>query len=614
MSSASRRIVLLVLAAALVAGGCRGGTRQPFHLEAADPTTKRALPAGDVVGGLGRYGAHAWLGIPYAQPPVGPLRWRPPAPLPRWDGVREALRPGAACVQAASEFGGTDDAPGGTPTGSEDCLTLSVWAPQLAPDAVPTGDARLPVMVWIHGGGNTVGTASFYDGGNLATTHQVIVVAVQYRLGPFGWLRHDALRAGAADDTERSGNFGTLDLIRSLAWVRENIGAFGGNPDEVTIFGESAGGQNVYTMLLAPQARGLFQRAIVQSGGVWAMTPTEAEHFADDPQPGSGQSSNEIILRLLQKDGAADRAAARAKLAAMTPAAIADWLRAKSASDVLLAYERPPSGLIDMPRVFRDGVVLPDGDFMQLLARPDGWNRVPVMAGTNRDENKLFMFPDPARIRYVLGFLPRFVDETSYEASAEYLSRMWKVNGADQPAEAMSANEPGVFVYRFDWDEEPSVLGADLSKMIGAAHALEIPFVFGHWDLGRAGSRLFTSVNEPGRQALSRDMMSYWAQFARTGDPGKGVDGKLPEWTRWNVAAPAYLVLDTPEGGGVRMVQGKETKHRVVQDLYVDPRLATIKARCRVMYELQQRGRGYTRAEFDDQCATLPYDGYPWPD
>jgi para-nitrobenzyl esterase len=239
---------------------------------------------------------------------------------------------------------------------------------------------------------------------------------------------------------------------------------------------------------------------------------------------------------------------------------------------------------------------------------------VTTLIGTNRDENKLFMFTDPNRIRYLLGFLPRFVDEPMYEATAEYLSRMWKVNGADQPAEAMQQSEPAVFVYRFDWDEEPSLLGSDLSKMLGAAHAFEIPFVFGHWDLGRAGSRIFTAENEPGRQALSRAMMSYWVQFARTGNPGKGVGEDLPQWAAWTPSQPAYLVFDTPDGGGVRMLDGKETAERVLADLYADPRLQPIKARCRVMHDLAERGRGYTREEFEAQCKTLPNYHYPWPD
>src|SRR5262249_2311693 len=158
----------------------------------------------------------------------------------------------------------------------------------------------LPVMVWIHGGGNTIGHAGFYEGGNLAASEKLVVVTVQYRLGPFGWMRHAALREGATSDAERSGNFATLDLIQALTWVHDNISAFGGDPDKVTIFGESAGGQNVYTLLLAPQARGLFQRAIVESGGLWPTTPAEAENLADAAEPGQAQSSNEILLRLLQ--------------------------------------------------------------------------------------------------------------------------------------------------------------------------------------------------------------------------------------------------------------------------------------------------------------------------
>ena len=146
--------------------------------------------------------------------------------------------------------------------GQEDCLYLNVFAPK-AP-----GVGKRPVMVWIHGGGNSIGTASFYDGSHLATSQDVVVVTTQYRLGPLGWLRHAALRAGTTDATEQSGNFGTLDLVAALRWVRDNAAAFGGDPDNVTIFGESAGGQDVYTLLLAPQARGLFHRAIAQSGGL----------------------------------------------------------------------------------------------------------------------------------------------------------------------------------------------------------------------------------------------------------------------------------------------------------------------------------------------------------
>jgi len=601
----------LVLVLALAAAGC-SRAREPFQIAHADPATKRSTPGGDVVGGAGRYGSHAWLGVPYATPPVGELRWRAPQPAEKWSGLREALHYGSPCPQYASSFGGVPG-PAGTIAGDEDCLTLDLFAPPFAADAVPTGEKRLPVMVWIHGGGNSIGTSRFYEGGNLAASENVIVVNVQYRLGPLGWMRLAALREGATSDAERSGNFATLDLVRALEWVRDNVSAFGGDPGNVTIFGESAGGQNVYTLLLAPQAKGLFQRAIAQSGGLWRSTDAEAEHFADDADPGATQSASEILLRLLQRDGAADRAAAKAKLAAMGPADVASYLRGKSAQAILAAYTPEPSGMITHPRVFGDGTVLPTGELEDRYGAADGWNRVPVVLGTNRDENRLFMYPDPANVKQVLWIFPRFVDEERYLATADYLARMWKATGADGPAMSMRTNEPKVFVYRFDWDEEPTILGADLSKMLGASHGFEIPFVFGHFDLGRAGNMIFTDENAPGRAALSKAMMSYWAQFARAGDPGRGTSDDLPAWTAWDPSgpdAPKYVVLDTPEGGGIRMTSGPvETPAAVVASLENDARLADAARRCEVLKSLANWSRGYTREQYAkrEDCRAYPF-------
>src|SRR5262245_16456702 len=190
-----------------------------------DPSSARSLSAGEVVGFTDPYGSHAWLGLPFAEPPVGERRWRAPRPTARWSGVREALATGEACPQFASPFSGAARGETGV-IGDEDCLKLDVWAPRLEPDAA--AKARLPAMVWIHGGGQSIGRAGFYSGGNLAQTHDLVVIAVQYRLGPLGWLRHAALRTGVGP-VEASGNYGTLDLIRALGWVRENVAAFGGD-------------------------------------------------------------------------------------------------------------------------------------------------------------------------------------------------------------------------------------------------------------------------------------------------------------------------------------------------------------------------------------------------
>ncbi|MCB1694514.1 MAG: carboxylesterase family protein, partial [Pseudomonadales bacterium] len=200
---------------------------------------------GDVVGFVDRFGARAWLGLPYAQPPVGDLRWRAPQPPRREAGLREALLAGNACPQKPSLL--TTDTEAAV-TGSEDCLTLNIWSP---PNAV-----NLPVMFWIHGGGNTIGHGAGYNGAYLATERKVVVVTINYRLGLFGWFRHPALARGDALDD--SGNYGTLDMIAALNWVRDNIGQFGGDAGNVTVFGESAGAKDTLSMMASPLAKGLF--------------------------------------------------------------------------------------------------------------------------------------------------------------------------------------------------------------------------------------------------------------------------------------------------------------------------------------------------------------------
>jgi para-nitrobenzyl esterase len=255
---------------------------------------------------------------------------------------------------------------------------------------------------------------------------------------------------------------------------------------------------------------------------------------------------------------------------------------------------------------------------MGTLGHPGAHADVPVMVGTNRDENKLFMFNDPALVRRWFGIVPRLRDAAAYQVDAEYMARMWKATGADEPAAALSASQHApVFVYRFDWDEEPTILGADLPMMLGAAHAIEVPFVFGHFDLGRQGSRIFTTANAPGRETLSGQMMAYWAQFARTGDPGQGTDGTQPPWPRWD-GSPRYLVLDTPAGGGVHTSTDGVTSASVVAAVDADARLPTQRDKCRIFRALATWGRGFDRKDYPTAgahgCAQYPFDSFPWPD
>jgi len=462
--------------------------------------------------------------------------------------------------------------------GSEDCLYLNVYAPAFQDSELPRGDQRLPVMVWVHGGANLIGRADVYDASALVARHDVVFVSLNYRLGVLGWFRHPALARGA-DPLDVSGNFGTLDLVRGLEWVRDNISAFGGDPDNVTLFGESAGALNTITLLLSPQSEGLFHRAIAQSGGRWSASIAQAENWLDAPEPGLPYSSREILARLLIQAGdATDRDDARAQLEAWSEAETAAFLRGRSGDQLMELFTGdPPPTMKDVPLVIREGEVLPDGDLLQAFARGD-YHRVPTILGTNRDESKLFMSFSSEYVRRWLGFYLQIRDPGRYERDAEYGSRLWKADGADEIAIAMRPHQgPRVFVYRFDWDEEPAPYGVDLPKIFGAAHGFEIPFVLGNWDLRFLKRAVVSEDNRSGRLALSEAMMSYWAEHAYRGTPRRGREGTLPEWGAWGSTGEntaQFLVLDSEGGGGIRMSDDVQTRSRIFADLAADPRFA----------------------------------------
>ena len=324
----------------------------------ADPQSRRTTKLGAVVGFLDRTNTHAWLGIPYAQPPVDDLRWRAPRPPTPWQGTREALQFCSPCVQIGGPLAGVPKDQFSKVVGSEDCLYLNIWAPRFTPDTVPQDTDRLPVMVWIHGGGNSIGTAStYYFAHHIAGTHKLIVVTINYRLGVFGWFYHSALNGRDTSVEDRSGNYGTLDMIQALRWVQQNIAAFGGDPAKITIFGESAGGFNVYSLLASPLAKGLFHRAIVQSGGLRTITLNRAENFIDDPIPGDPASSKEIFNDLLIAEGLVkDRTQAKAHQATMSQQETANYLRHKSPADLLAPLKVSFSGMYSFPNSF--GMVL----------------------------------------------------------------------------------------------------------------------------------------------------------------------------------------------------------------------------------------------------------------
>ncbi|MEZ4215391.1 MAG: carboxylesterase family protein [Myxococcota bacterium] len=582
---------------------CSGDAPPP----APDASSTRALSQGEVVGfAHPDFAAHAWKGLPFAAPPTGELRWRAPRPPASWTGVREAVASASECVQY-------DPADPDDVIGSEDCLYLDVYAPRLARDAVPTGDARLPVMVWIHGGGNSIGGAAMYDAARLAAEGDVVVVAIQYRLGVLGWLSHPALRAGAATPDDASGNYGTLDAIRALEWVRDEIASFGGDPGNVTIFGESAGGIDVFALLLSPRAKGLFHRAIAQSGVVVSTPRAEAEGYADANPRQVG--SNEMLLRWLLEDGlATSRDDAKARIAAMSPAEIESYLRAKSAPELLSIFrDGIGGGMYYVPQIIRDGHVVPDVEPLEAFARPDGHNAVPTIAGTNREETKLFAMMGSPNVRRVFGMPVGVRDTEAFDLEGEYGGLLWKAQGADQPLTAMrSAGRDDVYGYRFDWDEEGTLLWVDLGELLGASHAVEMLFVFGFTDLGRYTDNVFADL--PSAERLSRQMRSYWTHFARTGAPGRGADGDLPPWKPWGADADAekYLVFDSAAGGGLRMEGDAVDVDDVVARLAADPRVTGAEQRCALFRGLVEWSGAFEPEDYaafeDGACRTWPLE------
>ncbi len=543
-----RIVAFLVLALSLVACSQKA---PPAPL--ADDATRRMTAQGEIVGFTTADGAHSWRAVPFAAPPVGDLRWRAPRPPVPWEGAREATRFAERCMQLSNRLNAGEGIKPGKIIGSEDCLYLDIYAP---PDA--EGE-DLPVMVWIHGGANVWGRASSYEGSRLAVNENVIIVAVQYRVGPFGFFAHDYLRDTAEAPGDTAANFAILDLIASLKWVQENIAAFGGDPQNVTIFGESAGGANVAALMASPLANGLYHRAIIQSGS-FASTPLEKA------ESGHRNASGNIIERI----GAAN----------------ADALRNVEPEDLFDAYRDGAFAFLDMPTMIADGVSLPPYPLREAFTSLDRFNAAPVMTGTNRDEMKFFYFGDPRFVKRKFFLFPVPRDRVFYNRLNHYMARVWRILSVDQPAVAMTvAGHDQVYAYRFDWDESGKFLFSDFGELVGAGHAVEIPFVFNHFEFfGKRYDRIFFEDKTfETREALSRAMGAYWAAFARTGEPGAAGG---PDWAPWPQDGGALMRFDSSADGGVGLIEDVDSIERLTHDLLSDAALHQ-KERCAIVAEIE---------------------------
>ena len=564
--------------------------------------TRRELTTGTVLGSVDKNNSHAWLGIPYSRPPVGDLRWKAPMSTKQWSEPLKALNAGQMCTQYSTVSEDGSYTQKGRIIGQEDCLYLNVWAPFLMPDSLPKGNDRLPVMVWIHGGGNSTGNGGDVNGAILATTHRLIVVSFNYRLGPFGWFSHPALSDTDINQDNHSGNYGTLDMIQALRWVKNNISQFGGDPANVTIFGESAGSADVLSMMASPKAKGLFHRAVAQSGNLWITPLAVAQNFKDDEDAGHPFSSREVLSLLLIQDGIArNRDEAKSHQNQMSNEEIASYLRNKSSEEILSIYSLSLFGMINSPKLIGDGIVLPGETSDKLFSDSSRFNSVPILIGSTRDEEKLFMSADPRYINTLTS--PLIKNPVAYTRDARYLSDMAKIQIADNLAKRLTESQKAsVFVYRFDWDEEKSFPGTDVSVLLGAGHGLEIPFVFNDFDLSNTFPvYMYRHDKITGRNTLAKSMSSYWAEFAYSGNPGRGRDGAEVLWTAWDNTSKEsskYIVLDTIEDKGIHMTSDVLTIGDLKNRLLSDTSFAAQKDYCR-MYWMLFRYNSWDQAEYE---------------
>ncbi len=520
---------------------------------------------------------YAWYGIPYAKPPVGELRWKAPRDFEFASNRFDANKPPNRCVQVSNFYDelitGQKE---GTVFGSEDCLYLNIFAPS---DALKE-NKKLPVMFWIHGGGNTWGYSAspMHIPTNFLKFHDVILVTINYRLGPFGWFSLPNLNSNSNEPLDQSPNFGTLDMIRSLEWVNQNIRAFGGDPNNITIFGESAGARNVLSLYVAKPAEDLFQRGIVQSG---YLVSDSIEYSQNNPNSGSLTFVKNSIKK---KNPAMNPMTLKETLEDSN--VLSNYLRDLSKEEIISFYRvrEDAGGLIDIPNVIPDGIIIPEEGIFESYINGKFQDKE-IILGTNRDEHKLFMSGNP---RFVKTVLPNFIsnlyptlglwtkqrNEKFYDAYSRYQSDAWKLDAVDNASRYISKiNKNNVYAYRFDWDDEPKFLGMNFSKLLGAAHALEIGFVFNSPEIidgqkSGLSDILYKQENAMFDKKLSILMSQYWVNFAYDGNPNSNPYPLEVKWEHWeNKINERFIIFDTENDQGLRMNNAILSEDSILQNL-----------------------------------------------
>lgn len=503
----------------------------------------------------------SWDDIPYAEPPVGDFRWKAPRD---YHNDRNIIisKNNNFCVQEPSTLGGAegDD----KIVGTEDCLYLDIKAPS------KKSEKLLPVMFWIHGGGNISGLKDIYDFSTMVKKHDVIVVSINYRLGPFGWFTHPSIQ-NKQNGIDKTSNFGTLDIIKALEWVNKNIILFGGDPSNITIFGESAGGHNVLSLLVAPQAKGLFHKAISQSGYTTSAHLVSA--YKHDSKTTYTHTSESIVNELLKINYEGKE--------------IYSFLKDLSAYDFFSSYLGAYNS--EIPLLTNDGIVIPRIGLESALGQKDMLNNVPLIAGSNRDEVKLwiglaeyFVEADFSFLGSIIG-IPRvkLKNEASFEAFNYYRSNAWQLRGVIEPLSSMhAAKNYQTYAYRYDWDDHRKYIIADFQKLFGAAHATEIPLLTGNNKLvGDFGFLLYP--RGPSKRFTSKNMMRFWTNFAKFGEPGES-SNKI-KWEKYSPDKQSFMVLDKKRN--MKAIEITSSYKTLIEELNEDQRVNNVE-KCVILYQM----------------------------
>jgi para-nitrobenzyl esterase len=516
-----------------------------------------------IASGIKNHGVISWNNIPYAEPPVEDLRWKAPRDF-KSDSLIQDSKQITYCVQEPSGLGGAD---GETlVVGSEDCLYLDIKAPKNI-------DKPAPVMFWIHGGGNTTGRKDIYDFSKMVKDHQVIVVTINYRLGPLGWFTHPDIQ-GNQEDIDKTSNFGTLDIIHALKWVNKNISNFGGDKNNVTIFGESAGGHNVISLLVSPLAKGLFHKAISQSGYTTSISAQKA-YKQTEYSDTSANTSSEFVRKTLSKFD-------------NKPTDTRQMLLALSVEDIYQEYIGKSN--LNIPLLTNDGIVIPQIGLKNALSKKEHVHDIPFIAGSNRDEVKLWLGSATYFVELKFSFLGnifnvpkvKLKDKDAFEAFNYYRSNAWQIRGVDEPLSALkSAGFNKLYAYRYDWDDHRKYLIGNFQELIGAAHATEIPLLTGNNKLvGEYG--FFIYPNGPSKRFTSKNMMKFWTHFAKTGTPGSSSNGI--KWNSYfNEGNKSYLIIDKKKN---MKIESKVPNFKtLVKELAADNRINELE-KCVVLFQM----------------------------